>query len=1293
MAQTKGFTRDVENELRKMTAKPKPALKPAAPKTPEATDDPGVSPDFEGQQAHVPKGLTQEDLDAMFEHWDKRNMPMATMVMDRYTFTPLQPNEAAPKSTKARYALLGELSEVNDGEDFSEEVDADVRNVLAQYRIARGATNAAIAANGAANGATNAATLNDERTRLADQELDLRRQRVQFEEQQLQSLRKNLTQDNNGTPWWEKRGSQGSQGSPVDSAGKSDAADKVLQSPDSDDAYTAQEKAKKQKMKEATEQLRYVKPWPLPQFNLETVVRDKVYNKLNQAYHGMGEPPKFMSAYTGPMSLLGDLMQFGSAVAQNTIGNDEVRKMVATGAKTYLTALVSKYLLNAEGDLLEKVALDKTPGAAVQILNKVLSSIAMPIATPVKRPPKPGPKPGEPPKKNKLQEAREMFEKNKGQWAKDVKGVADLGKQIHADVTKKHVEKEPPKVKTVEEKRTENVQKIEQTRLDKAQQKIKGVFSKFRARKDADALRLKADETRTQAAARVDAARALKGQKALTDMEKSKAEKEKLKAQDKEKGLALPKGKSADNVYDKTLDIRNKKLEAAKVQKAAAEKLAADKAAAEKAAADKAAEKAAADKAAADKAAADKKAAPAKAEAVGTKKKGEENAADKIAAVREEKRVSNAATKIQALVRQKQAKDVVDKKRVIEFPGKLTPRFKKIKMTEQQIDKAEDKNGNNVLRDLIPKINKVTPEQQKEKFFEKRNQYQEKSIPDKDINKKFYTKKVDDKIDERKKKRLTIPEPRNFNKEAKQTENLKEVIQRGREKNFSKQRKEALEKMTPENRVKFLENEHKFIITKTRDLEKVNAEISDHEKLSVTADNIQTHNEKGDVLNNKKRQLELEKHKFTKEHEADTKRQLEEAQKAKLDASTNKKVLDVAYAPGRFARRKVDEFNTGLVNDLSTNINKSATDLTTNTRKLGESFGRNVNEIYQSDALSKLGRDAVSGTGKMVKGSFDLTGQAAKAGIEGLGTVTKGVVVGVPGGILKGTANVLETGRDIGSEALRNTGQYLSGKYTEKKQAASEALTKMNEQSKKNYEEGKKYVTSGKILSDTASGIKNLPGNLVSGVGKAYTGVGDAYTATRERARTLKQSTGQALADIGKATGATYVGTKAAKGAMAAARELYKRQDYKKAVDSAKALTTDKMKQQRDAAKATMLIAAEKAVKDAKEAVRKLKEDFEFYKKTSVYTERGANDFRLKIRAADDNVQKKDEFFQRMRQANPNVSFGGGTEEKKEKKEKKEKRKPTTLRKGYPRSRRASNSKAKAKTRKGRRRFSHSMVH
>jgi hypothetical protein len=233
-----------------------------------------------------------------------------------------------------------------------------------------------------------------------------------------------------------------------------------------------------------------------------------------------------------------------------------------------------------------------------------------------------------------------------------------------------------------------------------------------------------------------------------------------------------------------------------------------------------------------------------------------------------------------------------------------------------------------------------------------------------------------------------------------------------------------------------------------------------------------------------------------------------------------------------------------------------------------------------------------------------------------------------------------------------------------------------------------------------------MPGNV-------YKGVGEAYTATREGARTLKRKTGEAYArakeiaedtgaaakQLSDATGATYVGTKAAQ----AARELYKRQDYKRALRSAKALTTDNFKEQRAARKASMLVSAEKEVKNAKEALRKVEEDYAFTRRRRCSPKRGATTSAWKVRAAQDNVRKKEEFFQKMRQANPDVSFGGGTnEEEKEEKEKKKKRrpKPTTLKAGYPRSRRAANSKAKkakskAKTRKGRRRFSHSysMVH
>jgi translation initiation factor IF-2 len=63
-------------------------------------------------------------------------------------------------------------------------------------------------------------------------------------------------------------------------------------------------------------------------FTRETVVRDEFMDALWKAMGKAEAPPPFVTAYTGPLDLLSDVVQFASAVAQNTIGNDEVRVRV-----------------------------------------------------------------------------------------------------------------------------------------------------------------------------------------------------------------------------------------------------------------------------------------------------------------------------------------------------------------------------------------------------------------------------------------------------------------------------------------------------------------------------------------------------------------------------------------------------------------------------------------------------------------------------------------------------------------------------------------------------------------------------------------------------------------------------------------------------------------------------------------------------------------------------------------------------------------------------------------------------
>jgi len=357
---------DAANDADKKKEEPDPSV----PSVPAG----GIMPAF--------KGVTENDVHKMFEGWkvsqiDSRARP----VLANYTFRPLAEGEPIPASPD-RKELIKELllinSEVPDVRD-------NIQGVLNKYDISRvGDATAGLESDKAPAAPTK--SLEDRLKNLED--LEGHGEIVKLLVEMLESQRKAAPVVISTAPAAAPAPPAPEPPPPLPPETKKKTADTVLDADDSPDKAKRDYELKKKKMEEATKKFKIIQPWPDPHFTRETVVRDEFMDALWKAMGKAEAPPPFVTAYTGPLDLLSDVVQFASAVAQNTIGNDEVRKMVATGAKSYLTAIISKFLLQKEGEVMEKVAEDKTPGAAVQLLQKILTSIAMPVAPPVKAQPK-----------------------------------------------------------------------------------------------------------------------------------------------------------------------------------------------------------------------------------------------------------------------------------------------------------------------------------------------------------------------------------------------------------------------------------------------------------------------------------------------------------------------------------------------------------------------------------------------------------------------------------------------------------------------------------------------------------------------------------------------------------------------------------------------------------------------------------------------------------------------------------------------------------------------------------------
>jgi hypothetical protein len=324
----------------------------------------------------APVGLSENDINAMFVDWKLSKVnSKARIVLNNYKFEHLPEGENPPADDRAE--LLKRLVALN--KDVPD-VEENIESVLNKYSVTKRELTAAEKEH----------EKNFSKEDFTDERVQLLEKNVAQQEQLIRDLLKNL-EISKVAAALPGQAAAPAAGPAVSADAKKASAAKLLETPDSKEKVETEEQATKRKMEEATKKLKIVQPWPDPHFTRETVIRDEVLDSLWKAAGYAGHPPAFVSAYTGPFELLGDLVQFASAIAQNTIGNDDVRKMVATGAKSYLTAVISKFLLDKEGALMEKVALDKTPGAAVQLLQKILTSIAMPVAPPVKAPAKPEP--------------------------------------------------------------------------------------------------------------------------------------------------------------------------------------------------------------------------------------------------------------------------------------------------------------------------------------------------------------------------------------------------------------------------------------------------------------------------------------------------------------------------------------------------------------------------------------------------------------------------------------------------------------------------------------------------------------------------------------------------------------------------------------------------------------------------------------------------------------------------------------------------------------------------------------
>ena len=175
--------------------------------------------------------------------------------------------------------------------------------------------------------------------------------------------------------WFEKRPKEEAKAAP-DSAVIDAVKNKMASEPESEERRLDREK---RMIDEAKEKFRPKVKYPNGLGNQNEMV-DKVFDLLSAATTAASTPPEVIQAISGVFQLESELASFLSAVAAGTIANDDVRKMVASSLKSYITAYLAEYVLKKNSDMMIEVAQNDTPENVAAILEKVLKAVAMPSA-------------------------------------------------------------------------------------------------------------------------------------------------------------------------------------------------------------------------------------------------------------------------------------------------------------------------------------------------------------------------------------------------------------------------------------------------------------------------------------------------------------------------------------------------------------------------------------------------------------------------------------------------------------------------------------------------------------------------------------------------------------------------------------------------------------------------------------------------------------------------------------------------------------------------------------------------
>ena len=129
--------------------------------------------------------------------------------------------------------------------------------------------------------------------------------------------------------------------------------------------------------------------WPMPGMDDNFAISQMAQDGAKVSEQVAGKPMAMISSLTGLLQLEGELADFLLAIAEGTFANEDVRKMVAVGLKSYATSYIAKMILNEEGELLKEVAKNDLPGKATAILEGVRSQIATARTSPASIKPKP----------------------------------------------------------------------------------------------------------------------------------------------------------------------------------------------------------------------------------------------------------------------------------------------------------------------------------------------------------------------------------------------------------------------------------------------------------------------------------------------------------------------------------------------------------------------------------------------------------------------------------------------------------------------------------------------------------------------------------------------------------------------------------------------------------------------------------------------------------------------------------------------------------------------------------------